>query len=52
NHPRTSWKSLSQATIPLPPLSEQREIARILRSVDEHIEAEELSTRQNVGPPL
>ncbi|RTH18475.1 restriction endonuclease [Thermus scotoductus] len=41
NHPRTSWKSLSQATIPLPPLSEQREIARILRSVDEHIEAEE-----------
>ncbi len=41
NHPRTSWKSLSQATIPLPPLSEQREIARMLQAVDARIEAEE-----------
>jgi len=41
NHPRTSWKALSQALIPLPPLSEQREIARILRAVDKKIQAEE-----------
>lgn len=41
NHPRTSWKSLSQALIPLPPLSEQQEIARILQAVDEKIRVEE-----------
>lgn len=41
NHPRTSWKSLSQATIPLPPLPEQQEIARMLQAVDARIEAEE-----------
>ncbi|MEJ5299359.1 MAG: restriction endonuclease subunit S [Thermodesulforhabdaceae bacterium] len=41
NHPRTSWKALSQAVIPLPPLPEQQEIARILQSVDEKIRAEE-----------
>jgi len=41
NHPRTSWKALSNAIVPLPPLSEQREIARILQTVDRKIEAEE-----------
>jgi type I restriction enzyme S subunit len=41
NHPRTSWKALSQCMIPLPPLAEQREIARILQTVDEKIRAEE-----------
>ena len=41
NHPRTSWKALSQAFIPLPPLPEQREIARILQTVDRKIETEE-----------
>jgi len=41
NHPRTSWKALSQAVIPLPPLPEQQEIARILQTVDEKIRAEQ-----------
>ena len=41
NHPRTSWKALSQALIPFPPVDEQREIARILQTVDRKIEAEE-----------
>jgi type I restriction enzyme S subunit len=41
NHPRTSWKALSQAHIPLPPLAEQREIARILQAVDRKLEADE-----------
>ena len=41
NHPRTSWKALSQALIPLPPPDEQRQIARILQTVDRKIEAEE-----------
>nr|WP_203970994.1 restriction endonuclease subunit S [Thermus thermophilus] len=41
NHPRTSWKALAQALIPLPPLAEQREIARMLQVVDEKIRAEE-----------
>ncbi len=41
NHPRTSWKVLSQAIVPLPPLPEQREIARILQTVDRKINAEE-----------
>jgi type I restriction enzyme S subunit len=41
NHPRTSWKALSQALIPLPPLPEQQEIARILQTVDRKLEAEE-----------
>jgi len=41
NHPRTSWKAISQALIPLPPLPEQREIARILQAVDRRIAAEE-----------
>ena len=41
NHPRTSWRALKQAAIPLPPLDEQHEITRILQTVDRKIEAEE-----------
>ncbi|WP_162146334.1 restriction endonuclease subunit S [Pyrococcus abyssi] len=39
NHPRTSWKSIKQFQIPLPPLEEQKKIAEILRTIDEAIEA-------------
>jgi len=41
NHPRTSWRALSQLTIPYPPLSEQKKIASILLAIDQKIEAEE-----------
>ena len=41
NHPRTSWKALQKFSIPLPPLSEQREIARMLQAVDAKIAAEQ-----------
>ena len=41
NHPRTSWKAISTLGIPLPPLSEQQEIAHILSTVDKKIEVEE-----------
>jgi type I restriction enzyme S subunit len=41
NHPRTSWKALQKFSIPLPPLDEQREIARMLQAVDAKIAAEE-----------
>lgn len=41
NHPRTSWKALCQCFIPFPPLDEQREIARILQTVDKKIRVEE-----------
>ena len=41
NHPRTSWKALQKFPIPLPPLSEQREIARTLQAVDAKIAAEQ-----------
>jgi len=41
NHPRTSWKALQKFPIPLPPLAEQREIARILQAVDTKIAAEQ-----------
>jgi len=40
NHPRTSWKALQKFPIPLPPLEEQREIARMLQAVDAKIAAE------------
>jgi type I restriction enzyme S subunit len=41
NHPRTSWKALQKFPIPLPPLDEQREIARMLQAVDTRIAAEQ-----------
>jgi type I restriction enzyme S subunit len=45
NHPRTSWQALQKMPVPLPPLSEQREIARILQTVDRRIQAEEAYAR-------
>ena len=41
NHPRTSWRALSQFSIPLPPLSTQQKIASILSAIDEKLEKEE-----------
>jgi len=41
NHPRTSWKAISNFKIPLPPLPEQKQIAHILSVVDEKIEVEQ-----------
>ena len=41
NHPRTSWKSLQEFKIPLPPLTEQHNIAFILFTVQEAIEKTE-----------
>ena len=41
NHPRTSWRALSQFSIPFPPLSTQQKIASILSAFDEKIEKEE-----------
>jgi len=38
NHPRTSWKAISKFMFGLPPLSEQRKIAKILSTVDKAIE--------------
>jgi type I restriction enzyme S subunit len=40
NHPRTSWDSLKNFKIPLPPLPEQQEIAEILQTIDQKIEIE------------
>lgn len=37
--PRTSWKSLGAQCLPIPPLTEQKRIAEVLRSVDESIQA-------------
>jgi len=41
SYPAVSDEVLLNEPIPLPPLAEQREIARILRAVDEKIRAEE-----------
>ncbi len=38
NHPRTSWKAISKFKFPLPPLEEQKQIAKILKTIDEAIE--------------
>ena len=42
NHPRTSWKAISNFKIPLSPLEEQKQIAHILNVVDEKIEVEQM----------
>ncbi|MFZ3136375.1 MAG: restriction endonuclease subunit S [Thermodesulfovibrionales bacterium] len=34
NHPRTSWKALSEYKFSIPPLPEQKQIAQILTSID------------------
>jgi type I restriction enzyme S subunit len=41
NHPRTSWKAISQFEFSLPSLTEQRAIAHVLSTVREAIEATE-----------
>lgn len=38
NHPRTSWKAISNFMVLLPPLPEQKKIAEILSTVDQAIE--------------
>jgi len=38
NHPRTSWKSVRDFPLPLPPLPEQKKIAEILMTVDRKME--------------
>ncbi|MGB9898222.1 restriction endonuclease subunit S [Thermanaerothrix sp.] len=43
--PNLSQSRLASFLIPLPPLSEQREIARILQAVDQKIQAEEKSKK-------
>jgi len=41
NHPRTSWNAIKQYKFYLPPLPDQREIAKILQTVDQKIEIEQ-----------
>lgn len=45
SQPKLGLVRIRDIPIPLPPLPEQREIARILRTVDQRIEAEEASVR-------
>jgi type I restriction enzyme S subunit len=33
NHPRTSWSAIQEFSFPLPPISEQREIAQVLSTI-------------------
>ena len=41
NHPRTSWASLREFSIQIPPLSEQQKIAAILYKIQKSIEIQE-----------
>jgi type I restriction enzyme S subunit len=46
NHPRTSWKAISEYEFALPPLKEQRRIATVLSTVDNVIQKSRLAAKE------